>query len=131
MRHDQPAELLQAGVEVAPRETPGRLVELTEALVIRGAATPHDWERYEAMSLLGEPLPGEGRHSDAEPLVLAGYEGMKAREARIAVLERTRLRQAAEWVVHLYEAGNQPEQAAAWKVKLGMPDLPADVFAQP
>jgi hypothetical protein len=32
--------------------------------------------------------------------------------------------------VQLYEAWNKPDQAAAWKVKLGLPDLPADVFAK-
>jgi hypothetical protein len=53
---------------------------------------------------------------------------MKARESRIGVQERSRLREAAERVVRLYEEWNKPEQAAAWKVKVGMPDLPADVF---
>ena len=80
------------------------------------------------MSLLGGALLGQGRYAEAEPLVVAGYEGMKAREARIAVPERSRLREAAERVVRLYEAWGKPEQAAAWKAKLGMPDLPADVF---
>jgi hypothetical protein len=47
------------------------------------------------------------------------------------VPERFRLREAAERVVHLYEAWNQPDRAAAWKAMLGMPDLPADVFARP
>jgi hypothetical protein len=56
---------------------------------------------------------------------------MKAREARIAGPERFRLREAAERVIRLYEAWGKPEQAARWKAKLGMPDLPTDVFAQP
>jgi hypothetical protein len=34
-------------------------------------------------------------------------------------------------VVRLYKAWGKSEQAAAWKIKLGMPDLPADVFAMP
>ena len=34
-------------------------------------------------------------------------------------------------MVRLYEAWGKPEQAAAWKAKLGLPDLPADVFARP
>ena len=83
------------------------------------------------MSLLGGSLLGQGRYAEAEPLVVAGYEGMKAREPRIAVPERFRLREAAERVVRLYEDWGRPDQAAAWKTKLGMPDLPADVFAQP
>jgi hypothetical protein len=56
---------------------------------------------------------------------------MKAREARIVVPDRARLREAAERVVRLYEDWGKPEQAAAWKAKLGMPDLPAEVFARP
>jgi hypothetical protein len=36
-------------------------------------------------------------------------------------------------VVRLYEGWGRPDQAAAWKAKMGMPDLPdpADVFARP
>jgi hypothetical protein len=56
---------------------------------------------------------------------------VKAREARIHVPERLRLLGAAERVVHLYENWGKPEQAGAWKMKLGLPDLPADVFARP
>jgi hypothetical protein len=56
---------------------------------------------------------------------------MKQREAKIAVPERFRLREAAEQVIRLYEDWGKPEQAATWKTKLGMPDLPADVFARP
>jgi hypothetical protein len=56
---------------------------------------------------------------------------MKAREARISVPNRFRLLEAATRVVRLYEEWGQPDQAAAWKIKLGLPDLPADVFARP
>jgi eukaryotic-like serine/threonine-protein kinase len=104
---------------------------LREALAIREKSTPDDWRRYDAMSLLGGALLGQGRHTDAEPLVMQGYEGMKAREPRITVSERASLREAAERVVHLYESWGRPEEAAAWKTKVGMPDLPADVFARP
>jgi eukaryotic-like serine/threonine-protein kinase len=104
---------------------------LREAVAIREKATPDDWVRYDAMSLLGGSLLGQGRHAGAEPLVVAGYEGMKAREPRITVPDLPRLREAAERVVHLYEGWGQPEKAAAWKAKLGIPDLPADVFARP
>ena len=82
------------------------------------------------MSLLGGSLLGQGRYAEAEPLVVQGYEGMKARESRIAVPFRSRLREAAERVIRLYEAWGKPEQAAAWKQKLGLGDLPADVFAR-
>jgi tetratricopeptide (TPR) repeat protein len=102
-----------------------------EAMAIRARATPDDWRRYEATSLLGGSLLGQGRYADAEPSVVAGYEGMRAREARIAVCDRSRIREAAERVIRLYEARGRPEEAAAWKTRAGMPDLPADVFARP
>jgi hypothetical protein len=81
------------------------------------------------MSLMGGALLGQGRHAEAEPLIIGGYEGMKAREARIPEPERSRLRAAAERVVRLYEGWGRPDQAAAWKDKLGMADLPAEAFA--
>jgi serine/threonine protein kinase len=103
-----------------------------EAVTIREKATPDDWQRYYVMSLLGEALLGQGRYGEAEPMVVAGYEGMKARAARITTAwGRSYLPLAAEQVVQLYEDWGQAEKAAAWKAKLGMPDLPAEVFAAP
>jgi len=104
---------------------------LRESLAIRENAAPDTWVRYQAMSLLGAALLGQARQSEAEPLIVAGYDGIKARESRISVLERAALLEAAERVVRLYESWDKPELAAAWKAKLGLPDLPADVFHAP
>jgi hypothetical protein len=104
---------------------------LPECLAIRARAAPDDWSRFNTMSLLGEALLGQGRYAEAEPLVVPGYEGMKAREAAISPQGRPRLFEAAERVVRLYEAWGKPGQATAWKSKLGLADLPADVFARP
>ena len=100
-------------------------------LAIREKAIPDDWSRFNAMSLLGGALLGQGQYAEAEPLIVAGYEGMKAREAQIPAPGKPRLAEAAERVVRLYEAWGKPEKAAAWKAKLGLADLPADVFARP
>ena len=64
-------------------------------------------------------------------MIVTGYEGMKERESRITVPDQFRLREAAVRVVRLYEAWGKPEKATEWKAKLGMPDLPAEVFARP
>ncbi len=104
---------------------------LREGLAIYTKATPDVWSRYEAMSLLGGALLGQGRHAEAEPLLVQGYEGMKARGARITVPDRSLLREAAERVVRLYEGWSKADQATAWKAKLEIPDLPAEVFARP
>jgi tetratricopeptide (TPR) repeat protein/tRNA A-37 threonylcarbamoyl transferase component Bud32 len=104
---------------------------IRESLRIREQTKPDVWEHYQAMSLLGEVQSGQGRYSQAEPLVIDGYEGMKAREAQIPVVMRPRLREAAERVTGLFESWRKPEQATAWKDKLGIADLPAAVFAGP
>jgi tetratricopeptide (TPR) repeat protein len=104
---------------------------LRKCLMIREKNVPDDWKTLNTKSLLGGSLLGQGRYAAAEPLVVAGYEGMMARESRIAVPARSRLREAAERVIQLYEDWGQPEKASAWKAKLGLTDLPADVFAGP
>jgi tetratricopeptide (TPR) repeat protein len=101
---------------------------LREGLEIRGTASPDDWRRFAAMSLLGGALWGQGRHAETEPLIVQGYEGMKAREPRIPATSRFLLREGAVRVVRLYEAWGKPEEATAWKAKLGLTDLPIDVF---
>jgi hypothetical protein len=83
------------------------------------------------MSLLGGALLGQGKYAEAEPLVTHGYEGLKAREAKIPAPAKPRLPGAADRVITLYEAWDKPEEAKAWKERLGLADLPADVFAGP
>ena len=56
---------------------------------------------------------------DAEPSLRSGYEGMKARESAIpAAVRQTRLQEALQRLVQLYEETNRPEQAAEWKQRL-------------
>ena len=37
-----------------------------------------DWRIANTLSLLGEAIAGQGRYAEAEPLLLAGNEGMVA-----------------------------------------------------
>jgi tetratricopeptide (TPR) repeat protein len=104
---------------------------LRACLAIREKATPDGWARFDTMSMLGGALLGQRRYAEAEPLVVPGYEGMKAREGRIPPPSRRYLAEAALQVVRLYERWGKTEQAAAWKDRLGLADLPADVFARP
>jgi len=104
---------------------------LRECLAIREKVLPDVWSRFNTMSHLGGALLGQGRYEEAEPLVIGGYEGMRARDAKIPPPAKPRLREAAERVVRLYQAWNKPENTNEWKVKLGLADLPAEVFARP
>jgi tetratricopeptide (TPR) repeat protein len=92
---------------------------------------PDNWARFNAESMLGGSLLGQEKYAEAERLLLAGYEGMKQREAKIAAQSKLRLTEAIERLVQLYEAWGEPEKAAVWRARLGRTDLPADVFARP
>ncbi len=108
---------------------------LRECLAIRAGSSPDAWNTFNTRSQLGGSLLGQGRSAEAEPLIVSGYEGMKAREAQIPAGGKPRLAEAGERVVALYEARGRPEEAARWRARLeidaGRARLPDDVFARP
>jgi tetratricopeptide (TPR) repeat protein len=79
---------------------------------------PDDWRRFNGMSLLGHSVLDQKKYAEAEPLLVQGYEGMKAREAHMADHDKVCLTRAINRLVRLYEATNQPDKAAAWRAKL-------------
>ncbi len=104
---------------------------LRASIAIRDKVSPDDWRRFASMNVLGAALAGEGRFAEAEPMIVNGYEGLKARASRLSVPERPGLGEAAARVVRFYEDWARPDRAAAWKTRLGLSDLPSDVFARP
>ena len=107
-------------------------VLLRECLALRESAEPGVWTTAGSRSLLGAALLAEQRYPAAEPLIVSGYEGLKAREAAIPAGQRMELlSKAADRVVKLYESWCKPDQAAAWRMKLGVGDLPNELFARP
>jgi tetratricopeptide (TPR) repeat protein len=105
---------------------------LRECLTIREKRQPHEWSTFNTRSQLGGSLLGQGRFAEAEPLILSGYEGMKAGENKIPAPGKPRLPEAADRVVRLYEAWGKEEAATQWRARLGRhaSDLPLDVFAR-
>jgi eukaryotic-like serine/threonine-protein kinase len=99
-----------------------------EAVAIWEKATPDAWDRFHAMSLLGESLLGQGRYTEAEGPVVDGYAGLKNREARIPLPMRNCMLGAAIRVVQLHETWNRLDEVAAWRNSVGLPDLPARVW---
>ena len=63
---------------------------LRECLVIREKTAADAWTTFNTKSLLGGSLLGQKNlpPDDAEPLLLAGYEGMKEREDKIPQIGR-------------------------------------------
>jgi hypothetical protein len=96
---------------------------LRESLEIRERLLPDHWTTFNTRSLLGGNLMGQKKYAEAEPLILSGCEGMKAREAAISppYNKQLLLPEAAERVVKLYEAWGKPAKAAEWRAKLAKP----------
>jgi serine/threonine protein kinase/tetratricopeptide (TPR) repeat protein len=92
---------------------------LRECVAIREQAQPGQWAIFYAQSLLGEALVGQKKYAEAEPLLVAGYEGLKAREKQVPqFFVSDRLGLAGTRIVALYEAWGRPEKAGAWRLKL-------------
>ena len=51
-------------------------------------------------------------------MLLAGYQGMKQREATIPPERKTSLTKALEYLIELYEATDKPDVAARWREEL-------------
>jgi serine/threonine protein kinase/tetratricopeptide (TPR) repeat protein len=94
-------------------ETLGR-----EALATLEKKAADAWTTFHARAVLGGAALGQRKYSDAEPLLLQGYEGMKAREAKMPKNEASRLTQALEQLVNLYDAIGNAEEAAKWRQEL-------------
>jgi serine/threonine protein kinase/Tfp pilus assembly protein PilF len=103
----------QAQGKFASSETLAR-----EAVERNRTKRPEDWQRFFAASLLGASLAGQKKYTEAEPLLLAGYQGMDARKDKIAAPDRYHLDLAGEWPVQLYQAWGSPQKAAQWQQQL-------------
>jgi len=56
--------------------------------------------------------------AEAEPLVFAGYEGLKQRKERFPVNDKARLKQTLQRLLELYGATGWSDRTAEWKRKL-------------
>jgi len=104
--------LLKHG-QAVEAETPARV-----CLAIVERESPDDWETFNARSLMGGCLLGQRKYAEAEPLLLSGYEAMKAREDKMPEVGKPRIKEALTRLVQLYEAWGKPDKAAEWKQRL-------------
>jgi tetratricopeptide (TPR) repeat protein len=104
---------------------------LRECLAIREKVAPDDWRTFNTKSMLGGALLGQAQQvqatdaaaatakfTEAEPLLVQGYEGMQQREAAIPPEGKIRLTEALQRLVDFYTAVGKPEEAARWQEKL-------------
>ena len=80
-------------------------------------------------SQLGGALLGQKKYADAEPLLLAGYEGMKQREKTIPPQGSTRISEALDRLIELYAATNKPDDVKKWRAERAK--YPAEVAPPP
>jgi serine/threonine protein kinase len=91
---------------------------LRECLAIRENIQAEVWSTFNTRSMLGGALLGQKKYSEAEPLLLAGYEGMKQRENTIPPQGKVRLPQAVERLIDLYTSTNKPDEVKRWRAEL-------------
>jgi tetratricopeptide (TPR) repeat protein len=86
-----------------------------KTLPIREKHFPDDWSTFEAYSLLGASLHAQRKDAEAEPYLLRGYEGLKARAARIPAPYRKVLAEALDRIIRLYEDSGREAKAEEWR----------------
>ncbi|MEQ1904214.1 MAG: serine/threonine-protein kinase [Pirellulaceae bacterium] len=124
-RAELPGSSLELATELEPvgatllkaQDWNGAEEVLRECLTMQDDLAPDEWQTFHIRSLLGGALLGQKKFDESEPLLLAGYEGLKARVAK-APDDGMGLSQAIERLVQLYTEWEKPDQAAAWQQKL-------------
>jgi non-specific serine/threonine protein kinase/serine/threonine-protein kinase len=91
---------------------------LRDAVAFREKQNADNWHRFRAQAFLGAALSGLQKYSEAEPLLLAGYDGLKQRSARMPAIQRKWISLAGEQIVDMYQRWPKSDQAAAWRAKL-------------
>jgi hypothetical protein len=97
---------------------------LRDCLAIRGQFQPDAWTTFSTQAMLGGALLGQKKHADAAPLLLKGYAGMKRRAATIPPQGKLLLTDAVQWLIGLYEATGNQDEAARWRTELGKVQVP-------
>ncbi len=90
---------------------------LRECLALREKLIPDAWATFNTMSLLGRTLVGQKKYADAEPLLLKGYEGIKARQEAIPPQASRNLPYAVDRLIALYRATDNSEELARWQTE--------------
>ncbi|MBL8864973.1 MAG: hypothetical protein JNK93_05380, partial [Planctomycetia bacterium] len=68
---------------------------------------------------------------EAEPLLIKGYEGMKAREKTIPPSAATRILEALDRLVELYTATNKPDELKKYQQLRANYPTPKEVAPMP
>lgn len=95
---------------------------LRECLSVLDKKYPKDKDIFTVRMTLGEALLGQKKHSEAEPLLGKGYDGMVESERKLSLNDKLRLKRFLNGtltrLVQLFEAMGQKDKADSWRKKL-------------
>lgn len=92
-------------------------VFVRKSLEIRQLKQAEHWATFHSMTVLGEALMGLEKYTEAEPLLVTGYQGMIAREEKIVKANSQRIPEAINRLVKLYSKTDRQDEAAKWKAE--------------
>ncbi|MBX9585589.1 MAG: tetratricopeptide repeat protein, partial [Gemmataceae bacterium] len=111
--------LAQIGKQLLDLDPAAAEPVLRECLDLREKLAPAAWNTANARSLLGDALLRQGKPAEAEPLLVAGYEGLLADRKNIPPVPQAQvnLPEAADRLVELYVALNKPDEVKKWRAE--------------
>jgi tetratricopeptide (TPR) repeat protein len=98
---------------------------LRECLELRRRLMPDAWETFYVQVNFGCALVDQKRFAEAEPILIAGFEGLSARAKQIAPSQRHALQAALGAIVVFYERWGKPDEAEKWRSKLSSATTPS------
>jgi eukaryotic-like serine/threonine-protein kinase len=82
---------------------------------------PDSLQTFWSESLLGVSLLGQKKFAEAEPRLLSGYQGIKARDGTLSPQQKSQGNQALDRIIQLYDEWGRKDKADEWrKVRLSM-----------
>jgi len=143
-RVEEAAKLTEESLAAARRQVPPESPQLANALVMAGKhlvdvkrydaaeailrdcvalreklkdAVPA-WQVASARSLLGAALLGQRKYAEAEPLLLAGAQGLSREQQAMPPTARSNVAASIQRLVDLYDATGRTDEAAGWRKEL-------------
>ncbi len=91
---------------------------LRDALADYEKADADSWQRFQAQSLLGASLAGQGKFAEAEPMLIGGYQGMNGQISSIPFEVRAEIGETSRRIAQLYDSWGRAEKAAEWRATM-------------
>ncbi|MHC4956377.1 MAG: tetratricopeptide repeat protein [Planctomycetota bacterium] len=88
---------------------------LRQCLAEREKKEPNSFRLASTQSMLGRVLAEQKKFAEAEPLLLAGYKGLKENAGKTPDWGKYYLPDTLEWLAQLYEDWGKKDEAAKWR----------------